>query len=465
MSGAPLKDTRARELLATLAREVPGAAVLWRGPEVDGSDVDVLVAPGRTHDVARVLRDAGLSPAPQDDGRVMWRSFGGEGVVIDALPAEAWPPHHPALDGFLARVEDAGAELPVGSAADRLLIRAAEAIGGRPVEHVVRKVRPLLDDPAARERLRAVAAQEDAAALAGLISDPDGLLRAAGDGPLPLRVAARVAARSPLARAALRARVGRAFGVVQRPPSPATARPGKGLVVALSGMDGSGKSTAALELVARLDEQGRPAIVSWSRLAADSEVLDLIAAPVRRVLRREGRTAAPEATAAFEGDVGDAGGDRAEAASRSGAGGVVEAVWVSVVAAINARSCRRAARHARHGMVVVCDRWLVDALVDLDVRYGRHRAAEWILRRATPRADLAVLLDIDAETSERRKPGDQAPAVLERMAVRYADVARELGFPSAGDPPCGGQVRVDARGDRAQVVAAIESRVAAALSR
>ena len=444
--------------------------MLWRGPDIDGSDVDVLVAPGRTHDVARVLRDAGLSPAPQADGRVMWRSFGGEGVVIDAMPAEAWPPHHPSLEGLLERVEDAGAGLPVASAGDRLLIRAAEAVGGRPVEHVARKVKPLLGEPGAREALHRVAAAERSEVLAVLIDDLEKIAARAGEGPLPYGIAVAVASQSPLARAALRDRIGRTFGAVRRPPPPEGARPGEGLVVALSGMDGSGKSTAALELVARLAEQGRPAVVSWSRLAADSEILDLIAGPVRRVLRRGGRTAAPEATAALEGEAGDASGGAEPGSSggpgaAGGAAGFVKSGWVAVVAGVNARASRRAARHARDGVVVVCDRWLVDALVDLDVRYGRHRAAEWILRRATPGADLAVLLDIDAETSAARKPGDQAPAVLERMAIRYAEVARELGFPAAGEPPRGGQVRIDARGDRGDVVAAIEAEVAARLKR
>ena len=442
--------------------------MLWRGPDLSGSDVDVLVAPGRTHEVARILRDAGLSPAPQDDGRVMWRSFAGDGAVIDAMPAHAWPAYHPSLEGLMARAREGEIGLPVASVGDRLLIRAAELVGGRPVEHVLRKARPLLAEPGARDELRAVAAQEDAAALADLIADPDALAAAAGDGPLPYRLAARTATRSRHARAALRGRAGRAVGMAPRPPLPPGARPGEGLVVALSGMDGSGKSTAALELVARLDEQGRPAVVSWSRLAADSEILDLIAAPVRRLLRRSGRTAASEATAGLERDTdtpaADEAAEAAEPAAGKGSGGPVEAVWVAVVAAVNARGSRRSAKLAESGVVVVCDRWLTDALVDLELRYGRHRAAEWILRRATPRADVAMLLDIDAATSHARKPGDHALPVLERMADLYARAARELGFPPAGADAQRGQVRIDARGDRTEVAGAIEARVAAALA-
>ena len=463
----PSDDQRARDLLTALAREAPGAAVLWRGPELTSSDVDVVTAPGRTHDVARVLRDAGLSPAPQDDGRVMWRSFAGDGVVIDVMPARAWPSYYPSLERVLERARDENAPLPVAAAGDRLLIRAAELVGGRPVDHIARKVRPLLVEPGAREELREVAAAEHAAPLAELIAGVDALERDAGPGPLPFARAAAVARRSPQARAALRIRAGRVVGRVDRPPPPEGAWPGGGLVVALSGMDGSGKSTAALELVARLEEQGRPAMVSWSRLAAENELLDLIAKPVRRILRRKGSTAAPEATAGFgtdtRGDVAAASDGPGDAPARSG-GGPVESVWVAIVAAMNARTARRTARLARDGVIVVCDRWLTDALVDLELRYGHHRAAAWILRRATPRADLAALLEIDAATSVARKPGDHAPAVLERMAALYADAAAELGFPPAGAEPRDGQVRIDGRGPREDVLAALESRVGAAVA-
>jgi thymidylate kinase len=234
-------------------------------------------------------------------------------------------------------------------------------------------------------------------------------------------------------------------------------------------MDGSGKSTAALELVARLEERGRPAVISWSRLAAESELLDLIAAPVRRVLRRSRPTAAAEATAGLEGLTrGDASAASNGAPSSDepsgGGGGPVKSVWVAIVAAVNARSSRRSARLARDGVIVVCDRWLVDALVDLELRYGHHRAASWILRRATPHADLAVLLEIDAATSIARKPGDHAPAVLERMAGLYADAAGAVGFPPAGEEPRAGLVRIDARGSREDVLGALESRIGAVLA-
>src|SRR3954453_7576435 len=96
-----MDERRARELLDELGRAVPGAVVLWRGPGLGGSDVDLLVLEGRDHTVARTLREAGLSPAIQDDGRILWRQLPRETVVHDAMPAWSWPPHSPLLGGLL----------------------------------------------------------------------------------------------------------------------------------------------------------------------------------------------------------------------------------------------------------------------------------------------------------------------------------------------------------------------------
>jgi thymidylate kinase len=76
---------------------------------------------------------------------------------------------------------------------------------------------------------------------------------------------------------------------------------------------------------------------------------------------------------------------------------------------------------------VVSDRWTTDALVDLNVRYGRHRPAEWLLRALAPRADVSVLLDIDAQTAAARKPDDQPKAVLDTMEELYRGAARRTG--------------------------------------
>jgi thymidylate kinase len=217
-------------------------------------------------------------------------------------------------------------------------------------------------------------------------------------------------------------------------------RPG-GLLIALSGIDGAGKSSAADAISARLAERGVPARVSWARLGNRSRLLNRIARPVKRLLRREVTVADPVAAG---GPAITKARDVREAERRTPVGWA----WVLLVAAVNVRDGRRAARSRRGGVTVICDRWTADALVDLRVRYGRHRAAEALISRALPRPDLAVLLEIDAETSRQRKPGHQADRVLVKMVDLYAETAGRLDL-----------VRIDARRPIDEVVPQLHAAV------
>ena len=431
-------EARADAVLNALAADAPGGVLLWRGADLGGTDVDLVVLEGRDHEVVRSLRDAGLTPAPQADGRLVWRSLDADAVVIDTLPARGWHASYPPLRDVVDRAGAGPAGVLLASAPDRLLVLAAEAVAGNPLDKIARKAQALLAEPGA-----AAAAEYDAP-LARLIADPEALRASARRGRLPYPAALRVALRSPRARAALRKRVAGRIGIAPRVPVPEGRAGERGALVALSGMDGSGKSSAALELVARLEGRGHPAVISWNRFAAESALLGLIATPVRRMLGRNGPIADPVATGDSPAPVDD----------RPDRRGPVAWTWVVVVAAVNARSCRRAAALRRRGLVVVCDRWVADALVDLEVRYGRHRVAEWVLRRGVPQPDIAALLQIDAATSARRKPGDQAESVLAAMAERYATVAGELGS---------GFVVVDATRSREHVAEEVGAAVAAAL--
>jgi thymidylate kinase len=183
-------------------------------------------------------------------------------------------------------------------------------------------------------------------------------------------------------------------------------------------MDGAGKSTAAGLVQGHLEAKGRPAHIAWARLGAESALLDRLGAPVKRVVRRSGTTADP--VAAGGPDVVKTR-DPREGQGRRRA---VSWAWIVVVAVVNASSYRRAASARGRGVDVICDRWATDGLVDLRLRYGPHRVAETLLARLTPRRNLGILLHVDARTAARRKPGDQAPHILEAMEAGYAQRAR-----------------------------------------
>lgn len=410
----------ARALLAALGERLGDRVVLWRGPDVDGADIDLLVLDGAEDALAAVLLEAGLRRDPSSGGSV-WRGTVPGAPEADVTAARTWPGYYPRLDGLLRRASRPEGLPLVASEEDRLAIFAAEAVGGAELDRVARRARVLLARPGVAERMEALGREAGMRPLVELVADPDRLQAAGRRGRLSYTRAVVLAARSVCARRALSARL-RARGRAAREGLAPRRRPRDRLIVAISGMDGAGKSTAARTAVAAVEAAGIPAQVSWVRFVdTNTEALERIAAPVKRVLRGQPRVASELA----------AGGAAAEAAGAQGAtgrGSLVAWVWVLVVAAVNARDYRRAAVALAPGHALICDRWAVDALVDLEVRYGRHRAAAWLIRRVVPTPDLAMLLSIDPATAAARKPDDQARRVLEEMAPLYAARARAEGL-------------------------------------
>jgi len=181
------------------------------------------------------------------------------------------------------------------------------------------------------------------------------------------------------------------------------------IVVAVSGIDGGGKSTLSSLLARDLRRVGVPVSRIWTRPGMGLRRLGGIGDFAKRVLRQN---AAP-------GVQRIGGGEPAEAlVSRRG---LVGWIWSFLVVLVFIREARR--EHRRGRGVLLYDRHVMDALVTLDVVYegvrlGLHRA---LVRRLLPRADLTLLLSVPAATALARKPGDMfTEAVLERQAERYA---------------------------------------------
>jgi thymidylate kinase len=437
-----MDETLARRLLEQISRDVGRLALLWRGPDLKGSDIDILLLPGGDDRLAAVLTAAGLEPGQAELDRMVWSRPDSDGreLEVDVLRSRSWPWYYPSLAGVVNRSTPSEVGLRAASPADRLLMLAAEALAGKSLEKIVRRSRPLLQTPRIRDQLTKVARSEGLAPLAALIEDIDGLIATARRGRLPYRRAAPIAIRSRQARAAL---VERLWATVRRriieryraswrrPHATSTSPP---YLIALSGMDGSGKSTAARSIAAHLNAVGLPAEVRWWRLAQETEVLNRIAKPVKRLLRVADTVADPVALGEPPPE------HRGDTPSNGVPRRAVSWVWVLFVAFLSARSFRRAVALRGEGISVVCDRWLTDVLVDLELRYGRRSAAGWLLRLLIPVPDLAVFLEVDHVTASRRKPGDQTTYVLARMQATYSGTAQS-----------GGLVTVDARAPREKV--------------
>jgi thymidylate kinase len=189
------------------------------------------------------------------------------------------------------------------------------------------------------------------------------------------------------------------------------------LVVAFSGIDGSGKSTQAARLADSLMRVDVPAIAVWGRIG-------FTGTPLLSAAARVGRRVLP---------AGSHSGLRARA---TGAGGAVPLTrrgpigwsWALAMTVAYLRVVRAGVRRGR-GQVVVLDRGLPDALVDLEkgfggaLRLGLHRR---LIRRLGPQADVTYYLRLPGSAAYERKRDLFAESVLQSYAERLDRLAPEL---------------------------------------
>ncbi len=194
-------------------------------------------------------------------------------------------------------------------------------------------------------------------------------------------------------------------------------RPHRPRVIALSGIDGSGKSSQAKLLREALERLGYEAAVEWTPFGQNAW-LDRLAVPAKRLLAhsRRFRAAEPEHETGLERTSGTALRERSPA---------VNQVWAAVVAFANALSqLQTIARHTRHGRIVVYDRYTLDSAVQLRFRYGasgKFSAQRTLIELLAPKPLASFYLDIPAEASLARKDDRWTLADLETQARLYRE--------------------------------------------
>lgn len=410
-------EARADQLVELIDAAAPGRLVISGSPPGSGGDLDLLLRPEQREAVGDALDRAGFLSR----GR-MWARFDGEDVEavelfttddfrlpadeVDAL-LEAATPLHP------------GGKVSLPGPAETVLLLAIR-YGEEPDELQPRhraRIRAALDrDPLAWEEAewRAASWHVDRALAA---------LRAAYDEP--------AASAPPSTRR-------------ERRHERRRGRRRRGGIVAVAGLDGSGKSTQANLLRDNLDRLGYDATIVWSRLEWDTLVegraLSAIALPVKVALRAAGyikRDERREATLTGA-DASPARGavtpyrrpvDAASALRRRSTH--LTGAWVTIVALVHALSTRRKlAPYLRSGAVVVCDRYVLDTMVFLRFIYGEERAfrlARRVLTLVSPTPVVTWFLDVDSSTALGRKPDEFDSAELDRLRVLYRETANDLG--------------------------------------
>jgi thymidylate kinase len=378
VSAAALADAAVRQRVVVVGAPPPA-----------GRDLDLLVRPAEEEAVARALEGAGYLRRAST-----WARFAhATADVVDVIPADEWGAgdalfeEATPLEGF--------AHLVIPAPHHQLLIAATRFLspsGRLPAGRAGRLAAGPARDPEAWRRARSQArAWQAETALDRL----EAFLR---DKPRrDLRDSA----------AALPTRL-------RRP----------GAVVALSGIDGAGKSTQARALADALHRLGHDTVIQWAPLAGDPW-LDALARPVKRGLALiPALRPARQETTRPRGIVPNPG---SELRRRSPA---IAWAWATLVALANGVEHARRSAPRLNGQIVIFDRYELDSRVRLRLFYGEDqplRLQRRIIRALSPRPAAAFLLAIDAGVSLGRKDDKWSPEELKRQARLYHEEHVALG--------------------------------------
>jgi len=413
MTPAVDKRTPAHELVdAAVQRPV----LVYGSLPPHGRDLDLLVRPAEAARLADVLTAAGFHSRGQQ-----WVRFADCSVeIVELTAASSWGLTPAALEALYAQAVPLTAlrGLVVPSPHHTLLIAALRlALGdGRLTDKLRRRV----DDALAADPVAWETARDSAPGW--------GATRA-------LALAQRAHAGLPVMSPECRAAAAERYAALGTRPARASLRRVRGRVVrwrrggvvALSGLDGAGKSSQARALQATLERLGIPATIVWSRIAW-SDRLWKAAVPAKKVLTRIAtltrRRSRRTGHAASRATPPDPIGTLRERSS------LLTGVWTTVIALENALMHRsQSIRLVRRGTVVICDRYTLDSIVGLRSAYGAQRRFRFqtaLMRMLAPRPRAAYLLDVTPQTALARK-GEYDLATLGQQARLYHDDCQRIG--------------------------------------
>ncbi|HEY0733310.1 MAG TPA: hypothetical protein VGD69_00265 [Herpetosiphonaceae bacterium] len=214
----------------------------------------------------------------------------------------------------------------------------------------------------------------------------------------------------------------------------------QGILICLLGIDGSGKSTQAQRLVARLASTGYAATYVWGGRRG------LLTAPlVRRGKARLGAPTQPVKSSALASSEYRA---YVRGTRQLFSRGILRGLWRQITLREHLLEiCWYVGRPLAQGRVVVCDRYLYDSLVNHAVLFGSvpaeiDRQLGHPLLSLAPRPTLGFWLDTPPEVALRRKTDIYDVQQLELRVPLYGRLATALAF-----EPLDGTLPADRLGD------------------
>jgi thymidylate kinase len=412
-------------LVDTIEAALSGRVIVFGSLPPAGRDLDLLARPVQERQIASALSAQGFARS----GAQWVRLQGCSGKSVDLVPAANWALPARELSALFSEAQQLGGlDHLVRPAPHHLLLILARRVvqGHRQLDDKLTTLieQALHEDSGAWDRAADRASSWSAsrslstlehAYRTGMHITPVQRIpamneRSAVPGPYPLIASLR----------SLRAAGSRRSGA------------GTG-VVALSGLDGSGKTSQAEALRDTLRDLGVDAVVVWAKLARNPS-LDLLARPMKSLFSRVPTIR----SASGAGDRKQPARDIGKELRRASPG--LTQLWSTVVAVANGLTQRRTTRyHLSRGRIVIRDRYTLDSIVRLRYRYGENRRfgfQAWLIKLISPKPLLAYFLDVPADVALTRKAEQYDLDQLRRQAELYRQEHTALGIKRlTGDRP------------------------------
>ncbi len=188
-----------------------------------------------------------------------------------------------------------------------------------------------------------------------------------------------------------------------------------GNLIALCGIDGTGKSTQAEILHDRFEAAGHTTEVLWCRWDP------ILARPAVRLLDRLSRRHTLVATVSNAN--GGSGDNRRALKRRLLSSPLIRRLWIGLmVLDYGLQAAPKLLRARREAEVVIVDRYRHDVLIDLSAG-GELVATPRVLRWLLPDPDLIVVLDVDERVALARKPDSPDLTYLDQRRRLYHQLA------------------------------------------